>query len=198
MSSDVMVFKAVAVLLCLTFSSVSIASTVYVAEINPAQSAGYVDGVDPYQISGSLRVIIEGATIRFENIDLATNPIDASSELIIAAAGDYDGFNFEYWENPPELPVLGNWYSGTFDGNALFMQATTYNGTLYDFTINSSTVTAVPLPSGFLSFSSGLFGIVFQAKRRAYSKRVESDSLRRRIAPPPLAAHEQRMYICIK
>lgn len=176
MKSDVTIFKAAAVLMCLTFSSVSIASTVYVAEINPAQSSGYIDGVDPYQISGSLRVIIEGATIRFENIDLTTSPTDVSSELIIDAAGSYDRFNFEYSENLPTLPVLRNWYSGTFDGNALFMQATTYNGILYDFTINSSNVTAVPLPSGLLLFSSGLLGIFFQTKRKTSNNAAQSDA----------------------
>lgn len=173
MKSDVTIFKIAAILFCLSLSSVSIASTVYVSEINPAQSSGYIEGVDSYQISGNLRVIIEGATIRFENIDLATNPTDVSSELIIAAVGSYDGFNFEYSENPPTLPVLGNWYSGTFDGSTLFMQATTYNGTLYDFTVNSSSVTAVPLPGGLLLFSSGLFGVFLQIKRRT-SKKIAS------------------------
>lgn len=176
MKVDATIYKIAAVILCLSFSSVTTASTVYVAEINPAQSSGYIEGLDPYQISGSLRIIIDGATIRFENIDLATNPADVSSELIIAAAGSYDGFNFEYSENPPSLPVLGDWYSGTFDGNALFMQATIYNGTLYDFTINSSNVTAVPLPGGLLLLSSGLFGIFLQAKRRTSSNMTQSDA----------------------
>lgn len=177
MKGNVTITKLAAVLLCLSISSASYAATVYVAEVNPTQSSGYIEGIDPFDISGSLRVIVEGATIRFENIDLATSPTDVSSELIIAAAGNYDGFNFEYSENPPSLPVLGNWYSGTFDGNALFMQATTYNGTLYDFTINSSSVTAVPLPGALLLFSSGLAGMFFRAKRRTSNNAVSPDAV---------------------
>jgi hypothetical protein len=160
------ILKAFATVLCLAASSVASASTIYLAEINPDQSYGYIEGADPYQIAGTLKIIVDGATIRFENIDLVTAPIDVSSELIIPAVGNYDGLNFEYWENDPSLPVLGNSYHGTFDGSELFMQATTYNGTLYDFWLNSSSVSAVPLPGSLLLFSSGLFGLFLQLMRK--------------------------------
>ena len=164
--------QAVIAVVTIFVSTLSSASTIYIAEIDSLQSSGYIEGANPYQISGTLKILIDGDTIQFENIDILTTPSGVSNELLIPAIGNYDGFNFVYSEYDPSLPTLGNWYAGTFDGDALFMQATTYNGTLYDFTINSSNISAVPLPSALLLFSSGIFGLFFQLKRKASNKSI--------------------------
>ena len=166
MKANAILIKTTIALLALFISAVSSASTIYLAEIDPNQSSGVIEGESPYQISGSLKVIVDGNSIQFENIDVVTTPLDVSNELLIPAIGSYDGLNFEYSENPSSLPVLGNWYAGTFDGNALFMQATTYNGTLYDFTINTLSISAVPIPSAVWLFGSGLLSLIGVARRK--------------------------------
>ena len=167
------VIKIIISLLALFLSTSSYGAMIYLAEIDAAQSSGYIEGANPYQISGAIQITVDINSIQFSNVNLSTSPLDVSNELIIPAIGSYDGLNFEYREYPPELPILGNWYAGTFDGSTLFMQATTYNGTLYDFTINTLSVTPVPLPSALLLFSSGIFGLFLQLKRKASNKSLK-------------------------
>ena len=140
------------------------------AEINPLLSSGVIEGENPYEISGALKIIIDGNSIQFENINISTTPIDVSSQFIITDVGSYDGFNFEYTLSDIGLPVIGNWYGGTFDGNTLFMQGVTFGDALYDFTINSSNISSVPLPSAFLLFSSGIFGLFIALRKKASNK----------------------------
>ena len=170
MKINMKLIHGVFAVLMLSFSSLSTASSIYLAEIDPLLSSGVIEGENPYEISGTLKIIIDGNSIQFENINISTTPVDVSNQLIIADVGSYDGFNFEYTLSDIGLPVIGNWYGGTFDGSALFMQGVTFSDALYDFTINSSSISSVPLPNAFLLFSSGVFGLLISAYRKVSNK----------------------------
>ncbi len=171
MNSRLRMLRFSAFLICCFLPAVSSASTVYTADVDPAQSFVFIDGAGPSQISGSLRVIVDVGSIRFENIDLLITPEDyLSNNLLIAAAGSYDGTNFNYMSGPPTLSVIPDYYLGTFDGSLLQLSGYTDFGTMLEYTINSSSVSAVPLPSGLLLFFSGILGLFVPFGKRIFNR----------------------------
>lgn len=157
---------SLSLLTCICVTPAASAATTYLVDVDPNQSSVYVDGTDLYPISGSLRVIVDGATIRFENHSLSTSPTDVGNELLIADIGSYDGLNFEYTFSDVVLPTIGNMYAGTFDGNALFLYGVTFDYSIYDYSITSATVTAVPVPGALALLASGLAWFGFGMRRR--------------------------------
>ena len=61
----------------LLISTQSSASTIYLAEIDPFQSSGVIwdENETPYQISGTLKIIIDNNTIQFANVNILTTPL---------------------------------------------------------------------------------------------------------------------------
>lgn len=165
MKSCITILRISTTLFCLAFSHISLAAIVYVAEVDSSQSFVFIDGAGPSRISGALRIFVDGNSIQFENVDLLITPEDyLSSGLIIPAIGDYDGINFNYMDGPPTLDAIPDYYNGTFDGGSLLLSGYTDYGTTLEYTINSSSVSAIPIPSSLLLFSSGVFGLFMRRR----------------------------------
>lgn len=146
-------------------TSAPYAATTYLATIDSSASSGYLDIHEPFQISGTIKFVVDGAFIQFESLDIATPPIEAEYPLISPLTASFDGLSFEAYYDPGTIPALGNQYAGTFDGLSLSMHGTYTNGFhLYEYTINSSSVSAIPLPGTAALFLSALTGLIVRRR----------------------------------
>jgi hypothetical protein len=162
-------------LLLFNFSPLSIAATVYFAEIDSSQSSGQIyfldlDETKTFQISGTIKITTGNGSIQFENINIESTPPYNLNEMILSNIGSYDGLNFDYLFCDT---CIGNGYFGTFDTNTLYLSGVTYGQNLYDYTIISSNITSVPLPSGLVLFSSAIVGLLLQFRTKT-SKQISN------------------------
>ena len=153
--------------LTLVFPFIGHCATIYTVDIDTNNSSVTVDGTETYSILGTFNITIDNSSLTFKNIDTITQPTNIASELFfIYAVANYDGLNFEYRSDPPELPVIANIYTGTFDGNVLNLSGQTQGTVFIDFSIKANVISSVPLPGALVFFLSGFAGLIgFTVKR---------------------------------
>ena len=161
-------FKKILLALTILFPLHSHSATIYTVDIDTNNSSVTVDGAETYTISGMFNLIIDGTDLTFTNIDTTTQPINIASELFFTnAIANYDGLNFEYRSDPPELPVIADIYTGTFDGSILNLSGETQGSAFFNFNIEANVITSVPLPGTFVLLLSGLVSLLGYSKRKA-------------------------------
>lgn len=147
----------------------SMAASVYIADLDSSQSSFFVnfDDTSKFQLSGSLKIKIDSGTIQFEDIDISSAPSFSTSDMILSDVGSYDGFNFQYVLCDT---CLGNAYEGTFDGSSLLLQGITFGTSAFNYSIASSSITAVPLPNSFILILTSLAGLSMRLRKKKQNK----------------------------
>ena len=167
--------KTFIVMFVLAMTPPTMASTVYLAEMDPLQSSFFMDFDDTatFQLSGAVKITVDNDTIQFEDIDISSTPAQNISDMILSDIASYDGQFFEYVFCDT---CLGNTYNGTFDGGSLLLQGLTFGSSTYNYVIVSSSITTVPLPGSLFLFSTALVGMsMLQRKKSSNNKRQGDD-----------------------
>lgn len=159
----------------LAVTPLTMAATVYLAEIDPLQSDFFInfDDATTFQLSGTLKITVDSGTIQFEDIDIVSTPTQNIDDMILSDIASYDGLNFEYVLCDT---CLGNSYNGTFDGDSLLLQGITFGSSTYNYVIASSSITSVPVPGSLLLFSSGLVGMNILYRKNKSNKKRQGDA----------------------
>jgi len=163
--------KSLIYILLFLFAKSSMAASIYMVELDSSQSSFFInfDDTTTFQLSGTLKVKVDGSAIQFEDIDLSSSPVQNTNDMILSDIGSYDGFNFQYVLCDT---CIGNVYEGTFDETSLFLQGITFGSSDYNYTIVSSSVTAVPLPNSFFLLSTALAGLSMRYRKKKSNKSI--------------------------
>ena len=155
-------------------SQPSVAASIYIAELDPLQSSFFknFDDTITFQLSGTIKVIVDNDFIQFEDIDITSSPAHDTSGMILSDIGNYNGANFQYVLCDT---CLGNAYEGTFDGSSLLLQGITFGSSDFNYTIISSSVTTVPLPNSFILLSTALAGLGFRYRKNKSNTSFKRD-----------------------
>ena len=160
------------ILLCallFTVSPSAMAASVYIAELDPTQSSFFInfDDTTIFQLSGTIQISVDQGTIQFEALNLSSSPAQDTTDIILSDVGNYDGLNFEYVLCDT---CIGNTYNGTFDGSSLFLEGISFTSFDHNYTMVSSSITAVPLPNSFFLLSTALVGLGMRYRKKTQTR----------------------------